>query len=286
MDEVGALLSSPVMTAVAAAFGAVWGSFFNVCIARIPAGLSIVRPGSRCASCGTPIRAADNIPLLSYFLLRGRCRACKQPFSARYPVVEALAAVIATALWLTFVSGDPGEVPAIRVARFVVYFAFSGVLLVLSVIDLQTKRLPDAITLPAIPIFFLSGFATHHVPWLHRLIGAAAGYLVLRIVADFYYYVLKREALGLGDAKLLAVIGALLGWRALVFVLGVGGFMGSLISLPIILWARRGQPATQPATEPQPLRYTEIPFGPFLAAAALLWVFIGPRLVALMAGAE
>jgi len=135
--------------------------------------------------------------------------------------------------------------------------------------------------LPAIPIFFLSGFATHHVPWLHRLIGAAAGYLVLRIVADFYYYVLKREALGLGDAKLLAVIGALLGWRSLLFVLGVGGFMGSLISLPIIVWARRKQPTTEPA---EPLRYTEIPFGPFLAAAAMLYVFIGPRLVALLAG--
>jgi leader peptidase (prepilin peptidase)/N-methyltransferase len=281
MDEIAALLSSPVMTAVAAAFGAIWGSFFNVCIARIPAGQSIVRPGSRCGSCGTPIRAADNIPLISYLLLRGRCRACKQPFSARYPLVEALAALIAVALWMTFVSGDPTEAPAVRIARFAAYFAFAGVLLVLSFIDLATMRLPDVITLPAIPVFFLSGFAIHQAPWLERLIGAAAGYLFLRIIADFYYYVLKREALGLGDAKLLALIGALLGWRALLFVLTVGGFAGAVISLPVILWARRRRPE---AAASEPLRYAQIPFGPFLAAAALLYLFVGPRLLALMAG--
>jgi leader peptidase (prepilin peptidase) / N-methyltransferase len=281
MDEVGALLSSPLFAAVAAAFGAVWGSFFNVCIARIPDGQSIVRPGSRCGSCGTPIRPTDNIPLISYALLRGRCRACGQRFSARYPLVEALAAVIALGLWMTFVSGDPGQTAGIRIARFVVYFAFAGTLLVLSFIDLASMRLPDVITLPAIPAFFLSGFAVHHAPWLERLIGAVAGYLFLRIIADFYYYVLKREGLGLGDAKLLAVIGALLGWRALLFVLTVGGFAGAAISLPIMIWARRRQPET---TAAEPLRYAQVPFGPFLAGAALLYVFIGPRLFALMAG--
>src|SRR4029079_15619697 len=217
------------------------------------------RPGSRCVSCGNPIRAFDNIPIVSYVLLRGRCRACKHPFSARYPLVEALAALIAAALWVTFVSGDPGEALGIRIARFAVYFAFAGVLIVLSFIDLATMRLPDVITLPAIPIFFVSGFATHHVPWLQRLIGAAAGYLFLRLISDFYYYVLKREGLGLGDAKLLAVIGALLGWRALLFVLGVGGFAGALISLPIVIWARRRRPADAPE---QALRHEPIPFGP------------------------
>jgi leader peptidase (prepilin peptidase)/N-methyltransferase len=280
MDEIAALLSSPILTVMAGGFGAVWGSFFNVCIARIPAGLSIVRPGSRCTNCGTPIRAADNIPLLSYALLRGRCRACKQPFSARYPLVEALAALIAVALWMTFVSGDPGEVPAIRIARFVVYFAFAGVLIVLSFIDLASMRLPDAITLPSIPIFFVAGFATHHAPWLQRVIGAAAGYLFLRIISDFYYYVLKREGLGLGDAKLLALIGALLGWRALLFVLAVGGFAGSLISIPVVLWTRRRR---RPAEGDEPLRYTQIPFGPFLAGAALAYVFLGARLYNIIA---
>ena len=281
MDAIDVLLSSPWFGAMAALFGAAWGSFFNVCIARVPAGQSIVRPSSRCGSCGAPIRAADNIPLLSYVLLRGRCRACHQPFSARYPLVEALAALIALALWLTFVSGDPGQAAAIRVARFAVYFAFAGALIVLSFIDLATMRLPDVITLPAIPVFFLSGFAVHEAPWLERLIGAAAGYLFLRIIADFYYYVLKREGLGLGDAKLLALIGALLGWRALLFVLTVGGFAGSLISLPIVIWSRRRRPASDGA---EPLRHVQVPFGPFLAGAALLYVFVGPRLLALLAG--
>jgi leader peptidase (prepilin peptidase)/N-methyltransferase len=281
MDEIAALVSSPFATALAAAFGAVWGSFFNVCIARIPEGLSIVRPGSRCASCGTPIRPFDNIPIISYVLLRGRCRSCKQPFSARYPLVEALAAVVAVTLWITFVAGDPGEVLAVRIARFAVYFAFAGVLIVLSFIDLATMRLPDVITLPAIPIFFLSGFATHHVPWLHRLIGAAAGYLFLRIISDFYFYVLKREGLGLGDAKLLALIGALLGWRSLLFVLAIGGFAGSLISIPIVLWARRRRP---PSESEESLRHTQIPFGPFLAGAAIAYVFLGPRLFSVIGG--
>jgi leader peptidase (prepilin peptidase)/N-methyltransferase len=287
MDEITPLLSSPFATAVAAIFGAAWGSFFNVCIARIPAGQSIVRPGSRCGSCGTPIRPADNIPIVSYFLLRGRCRACGQPFSIRYPLVEALAALLAAALWITFVVGDPGETVAIRIARFAVYFAFAGVLIVLSFIDLACMRLPDVITLPAIPIFFFSGFATHHVPWLHRLIGLGAGYLILRLIADFYYYVLKREGLGLGDAKLLALIGALLGWRALVFVLLIGPLAGVLISAPIVIWSRRRKVASagnDARTADEPLGHVAVPFGPFLAGAALLYVFVAPRLFAFMAG--
>jgi leader peptidase (prepilin peptidase) / N-methyltransferase len=279
MDEIAALVSSPFATAFAALFGAIWGSFFDVCITRIPAKQSIVRPGSRCASCGTPILWRDNIPILSYFLLRGRCRACKQTFSARTPLVEALSALIAAALWMTFVAGDPGEALSIRLARFMVYFAFAGVLIVLSFIDFATLLLPDVITLPAIPIFFASGFATHHVPWLQRLIGALAGYLFLRLIADFYYYVLKREGLGLGDAKLLALIGALLGWRALAFVVVLGSFGGSLISIPVLLWTRRRRAA---ATPDEPLHHTLVPFGPFLAGAAVIYVLVGQRLITLL----
>jgi leader peptidase (prepilin peptidase)/N-methyltransferase len=278
MDESAALLSSPLATAVAALFGAVWGSFFNVCIARIPAGQSIVRPGSRCGSCGTPIRAWDNIPIVSYFLLRGRCRACKAAFSPRYPLVEALAAVLAAGLWLRFVAGEPAEAETIRLARFAVYFAFGGVLIVLAFIDLATHKLPNVITLPAIPLLFLSAFGAHDVPWLERLIGAAAGYLTFRLVADFCYYVLKREGLGLGDTKLLALIGAVLGWKSLFFVVFVGSLGGALISLPFVLRARRHDAAREP------LRRTMVPFGPFLAGAALLYVFVGPSLQRLMLG--
>ena len=126
-----------------------------------------------------------------------------------------------------------------RLARFAVGFAFTGVLIVLSFIDLDTKRLPDVITLPSIPVFFLAGFATGDVPWLDRLIGAAAGYLVVRIIADGYYYLTGREGLGLGDGKLLAVIGALLGWRALPVVIFAASFVGVLVSIPILLVQRR-----------------------------------------------
>src|ERR1700690_4076655 len=107
MVESAAWLASPFVVAIAAIFGAVWGSFFNVCIARVPAGQSIVRPGSRCGACGAPVRAFDNVPILSCFWLRGRCRACAAPFSLRYPLVEALGALLAAALWWQLVAADP-----------------------------------------------------------------------------------------------------------------------------------------------------------------------------------
>ncbi len=279
-ESLAFLSSSPLGVVTAGLFGAVWGSFFNVAIVRVPRGESIVRPGSRCPHCGAPVRAADNIPLLSYLLLRGRCRSCRAPISARYPLVEALAALLAAALWWKFVAGEPGQAAGVRLARFACYFAFGGVLLVLAFIDLATKLLPDVITLPAIPILYLSAFGAHGADWQARLIGAAAGYLFFRLIADFYYYVLKREGLGLGDGKLLAVIGAVLGWRALPFVVFVGAITGALVSLPIAVWQRR----REPGAAAEPLRRTQIPFGPFLALAALVYLFDGPELLQLWLG--
>ncbi len=278
MGEGLAFLSSGWATATAGLFGAVWGSFFNVVIARVPRGESIVRPGSHCPRCGAPVRPFDNLPILSYLLLRGRCRACRAPISPRYPLVEALAALLAAALWWTFVAALPEEVAAVRLARFACYFAFAGVLLVLSAIDLATKLLPDVITLPAIPIFYLAAFGAHGAGWLARLIGAAAGYLFFRLIADFYFYVLKREGLGLGDGKLLAIIGAVLGWQALPFVVFVGALSGALVSLPVVVWLRRRGGAAEP------LQRAQIPFGPFLALGALVYLFDGPRLVQLWLG--
>jgi leader peptidase (prepilin peptidase)/N-methyltransferase len=276
MSENAALLSSPFATVAAALFGAIWGSFFNVCIARIPRGESVVRPSSRCEACGVPIRPLDNLPILSYFLLRGRCRRCGAPFSARYPLVEALAALLAAGLWLKFVASDPDQAVAIRVARFALYFVFGGVLVVLAFIDARTRTLPDVITLPAIPVLFLAAFGAHDVPWLERLIGAAAGYLFFRVIADFYYYKLKREGLGLGDAKLMALIGAVLGWKALFFVLFVGAFIGSAVGIALAIAARRRRPESQT----EPLRHAQIAFGPFLVLGALIYVFGGPLLIA------
>jgi leader peptidase (prepilin peptidase)/N-methyltransferase len=277
MAESDAWLSSPFAVAVAAVFGAIWGSFFNVCIARVPEGQSVVRPGSRCVACHAPVRAFDNVPVLSYLWLRGRCRACGAPFSVRYPLVELLAAALAAALWWQYVAQDPGGVLAVRVARFAYGFAFSGVLVVLALIDLATLTLPDIITLPAIAVFFLAGFGVHEVPWLARLIGAAAGYLLLRLPADFYYYVLKREGLGLGDAKLLALIGVALGWKALPFVVFSGSVAGLLVGIPVVLvaWRRRASGS---------VRDVKVPFGPFLALGALFYVFAGPPILLAVTG--
>jgi leader peptidase (prepilin peptidase)/N-methyltransferase len=280
MDGVADFLVTPAAIALAGLFGALWGSFFNVCIARVPLGQSVVRPASRCMACGKPVRAVDNIPIVSYFLLRGRCHFCGARFSPRYALVEALMGVLSALLFWKFVAGfdmaDAADaLVAVRLARFALYFAFCGTLVVLSFIDFDTKLLPDVITLPAIPLFFLAAFGAHDVPWSQRAIGAAAGYLFIRLIADAYYYILKREGMGLGDGKLLAMMGAILGWKALPFIIFAGSFLGAAISIPLLLVARRrarGQPAE--AAE-ESLARVQVPFGPFLSLAAILYLFVG-----------
>jgi len=292
VDDSLAFLTSPAAVVLAGLWGAIWGSFLNVCIARVPKGLSVVRPGSHCMACGKPVRAVDNIPILSYFLLRGRCRSCGARFSIRYALVELLTGLLAAAIFWKFVAADPDGAVAVRLARFSLYFAFAGALVVLAFIDLDTKLLPDVITLPAIPIFFLSAFGAHDVPWLERVIGVAAGYLFVRLIADFYYYVLKREGMGLGDGKLLALVGAVLGWKALPIVIFSGSFLGALISIPLVVAARRRAPAAaappaessgDEAGEPS-LARVQVPFGPFLAMGALIDLFAGPAILRLLLG--
>jgi len=284
VDDSLAFLTSPIAIVLAGLWGAIWGSFFNVCIARVPKGLSVVRPGSHCMACGIAVRPVDNIPILSYFLLRGRCRSCSARFSIRYALVELLTALVAAAIFWKFVAADPGGAVAVRLARFSLYFAFAGALVVLAFIDLDTKLLPDAITLPAIPIFFLSAFGAHDVPWLERAIGVAAGYLFVRLIADFYYYVLKREGMGLGDGKLLAVVGAVLGWKALPIVIFSGSFLCALISIPLVLAARRRAPDAGDAGGEPSLARVQVPFGPFLALGALIDLFAGPAILRALLG--
>jgi leader peptidase (prepilin peptidase)/N-methyltransferase len=279
----------------AAAFGAIWGSFLNVCIARIPIGMSVVAPPSHCFACGARVRARDNIPILSYLLLRGRCRHCGARFSARHALIEALTAVLSVLVLWCFALDAQGLPMGMRVARYSVYFTFCAVLVVLTFIDLDTKRLPDRITLPAVVVFFLGGFATGEIAWLERAIGAAAGYAVVRLIADAYYYSTGREGLGLGDGKLLAAMGALLGWKALPPIVFTASFIGIMVSIPVLLVQRRKRGATavtsvsvavtdtvqasadanEPqATEQPSIRRSEVPFGPFLAASALGYLFL------------
>jgi leader peptidase (prepilin peptidase)/N-methyltransferase len=299
---------------LAALFGAIWGSFFNVCIARIPLGRSVVRPASHCFSCGAPVRPFDNVPVLSYLLLRGRCRGCGTRFSARYLLVELLVAALSVAVFWIFVREAPQVAPGVRVARYAVFFAFVGLLVVLSFIDLDTKRLPDVLTLPAVPIMFAAGFGTHIATWQDRAIGAVAGYLFVRLVSDAYYYLRGREGLGLGDGKLLAVIGATLGWKALPPVIFGASLAGVLVSIPWLLLARRqpeghvpdapeaparSHPGKEPTEPPRAgvedahagpesapaLRHAQVPFGPFLSAAALIYLFGAQAFEAWMADA-
>jgi leader peptidase (prepilin peptidase)/N-methyltransferase len=278
MPELAAWLSSPFAVAVAAIFGAIWGSFFNVCIARVPEKQSVVSPGSRCGACGAPVRAFDNVPVLSYLWLRGRCRACGARFSPRYPLVELLGALLAAALWWQLVAQDPTGALGIRLARFVYYFAFVGVLVVLSFIDLATLLLPDVITRPGVVLFFLAGFGVHEVSWLERLIGGVVGYAVIWGIGELYYRLLDREGLGLGDAKLLALIGVALGWKALPLVVFAGSVSGSLISIPVLLFKRRRR------APGESLREVQIPFGPFLALGALVYLFAGRALLVFATG--
>lgn len=288
---VEAALRSPVAYAAAALFGALWGSFFNVCVARVPLGQSVVRPGSHCFSCGRPVRPWENVPVLSYLILRGRCAGCGARFSVRYLLVELAAAALAALAWDAFVAGELDVPPGVRAARFAVGFAFLGVLLVLSLIDLDTKRLPDVITLPSVAVFFLAGFSVHLVPWTERAIGLVGGYLVVRLVGDAYYYLRGREGLGLGDAKLLAVMGALLGWRALLPIVFGASVVGVIVSLPLLaLASRRPVPPADPSApvpaatdaddEPDDprLRYAQVPFGPFLSLAAAIYLLWGQPL--------
>ncbi|MFO0576014.1 MAG: prepilin peptidase [Polyangia bacterium] len=302
LAEAGALwsefLRSPLGAALATVWGTLWGSFANVCISRIPAGESVVRPASRCPSCQAAIAWYDNIPLVSWLVLRARCRRCRAPISARYFVVEALSGLLALLVYLRFVR-EPGVALPLGLARFVVYFALAGVLLVLAAIDLELKLLPDRITYPAIPSLFLAGRLLADVSALDAALGAAAGYLGVRLLSDGYYYLTGREGLGYGDGKLLALIGAALGWQALPVVLLVGSLSGLVVGIPFLLIQRRraalldeeppasGAPSVPVPTDlqagdeadaepdgPPPLRHAALPFGPFLALGAVLHLLV------------
>jgi len=232
------------------------GSFLNVCIVRLPAGQSIVSPPSHCPHCGTPIRPRDNIPLLSYVLLGGRCRACRSRISVRYPVVEALTGVLfaITAYWV-------GPVP-----QMLLYWAFLSALIVITFIDLDHQIIPDAISVPGIVVGVLAAVLGYGPSWSDSVIGALVGGGILYSVAVGYHALTGREGMGGGDIKLLAMIGAFLGWRGVLVTLIFGSLTGSAIGMAVI--ALRGGDSRVP-----------IPFGPFLSLGAAVALFVGEPLL-------
>jgi leader peptidase (prepilin peptidase)/N-methyltransferase len=267
-ESLGLFVASPAGVAFAALWGALWGSFLNVCIYRIGIHESVVRPRSRCLSCGRGVRALENIPILSWVFLRGRCAGCRSPISVRYPLVELLVLGVGVALWklVTTAQGDPVHV----LARFFFLFAFVAVLIVLSGIDLDHMIIPDRITYPAVPIFFVAALLVRERPPLELVIGPFAGYVLVAITAEVGYLILHKEVMGYGDAKLLAVVGAALGWRATIFAFFAAPFFGLLVMVPLLV-LRRGK-----------IRGVEVPYGPFLAIAAVAYLFIDRELLALI----
>jgi leader peptidase (prepilin peptidase)/N-methyltransferase len=257
-----------LLTAFAFAFGAVWGSFLNVVIARVPHGRSIVRPGSSCPKCGTPIKWHDNIPIVGWLRLRAKCRACGQPISARYPLVELLMALLSVALYRLF-----GPTPA-----YLGYFVFVAALVALAYIDLDTWLLPHEITWPLLALGLLSPLWNRQLSWTDALVGGATGVLVFGAIALLGEKVFKREVMGWGDVWLLGGIGAWLGWPSLLPVVLLSAFQGAVVGAILIAI---GKPAAH--RERSPVEGDEdwvppphaVPYGPFLVLAALEQLFAG-----------
>ncbi len=304
-------------------WGAVWGSFFNVLIVRVPAGESVVKPASHCRGCKRTIAWYDNVPLLSFLMLRGQCRHCGEKFSSRYFFTELLICLLTVLMHHMFVINGSGDL-GLRLAQFVITSAFCGVLVSLAFIDLDTMRIPDVVTYPGIPIAMVLSLLMEHPRWWDGLVGGVVGYLVIRGIADGYQLLTGRMGMGYGDAKLLAMVGGLLGWQALLPTLFLASFQGSVIGITVLLIAKRrrealgeeeaaqeeepaqeeddkqddatdDEPEPEPDPEPDPgddptadeddadedddeddeddlpdsIRYTRIPFGPFLVLAAL-----------------
>lgn len=246
----------------AAIFGSILGSFANVCIVRLPRDESIVRPRSRCPNCGHQLSWWENIPVFGFLLLRGRCRSCRAAISRRYPLVEILCAALAVAAWWRF--GQPLE--------FFVYLCLLIVpLVIVSFIDLEHRIIPDSISISGIFVgigasVLLSGEGMRLHAAIDAVLGAVVGGLTLFLVAYGYEKLKKQEGLGGGDIKLIAMLGAFFGWRASIFILLVSSVLGSVVGLVMILALRKD------------MKYA-IPFGPFLAAAGIIYLFFGSRII-------
>lgn len=254
--------SPPVWIAVWI-FAACWGSFLNVCIYRIPKELSVVHPGSHCFACKIPVAWYDNIPVLSWFILRGKCRNCGAPFSIRYAVIEALTGTLALAVWM--VHGPTWVTLA--------YWLMGFGLLLGSGVDLDEFWIPDRVSIGGMVIGIpLSAL----LPELHQQstavggliaggLGAAVGFGSLWLVGVIGKLIFKKDAMGFGDVKLLGSIGAFLGVSAVFYTIFVAALLGSVVGVTLILLKKNELGG-------------RIPFGPYLSAAAMSWIFGGVAL--------
>ena len=239
----------------AAAFGAIVGSFLNVCIYRLPIGKSVAWPASGCPHCRRLLSWYENVPVLSYLVLGGRCRTCHEAIGLRYPAIEALTAVMFALAWWEY---GPGPLLAARLI-------FGCALIVLFAIDLEHQLLPNAITLPGIGVGFAFSLFTEP-GWSASLIGILVGGGVLYGVAEAYYRVRHEEGLGMGDVKMLAMVGAFIGWKLALLTLMMASLSGTVIGL-ILIALHKGS-----------LKYA-LPFGTFLALGAAAAATVGPAIL-------
>ena len=235
--------------------GLALGSFMNVCIYRIPLEKSIIRPSSSCPNCGKKIRFYDNIPLISYLLLLGRCRHCHHPISWRYPAVEAITGLLSLALFIRYGLSF----------QYLLFLLFAATLVTISFIDLDHQIIPDVLSIPGIVAGLAAAFIPGNVSWFDSIIGIIGGGGTLFLVGLVYEKLTGKQGMGGGDVKLLAMIGAWMGWRSLPFVLLVSSLTGAIIGSVFLLAAGKGY-------------RVRIPFGPFLSLGALFYIFFGPQL--------
>ncbi|ATX82638.1 type 4 prepilin peptidase 1 Aspartic peptidase, MEROPS family A24A [Mariprofundus ferrinatatus] len=239
--------------------GLIFGSFANVCVHRIPRRESIAFPASHCPACKHPIAFRDNVPLVSWILLKGRCRHCHEPISWRYPLLEAIMGLSFAGLaWLY------GPTPILLMALSLFFLLW-----ILTLIDLETWLLPNALTFPGIALGLAFSWWFGYLQ--EALIGAVAGYWIFWLVARIFLLVTGREGMGYGDFKLLAMLGAFMGWQALPFIILASSVAGVVVGSIFLLLSRRGMRA-------------EIPFGPYLAVAGMLWFVAGGEIVAWYTG--
>ncbi len=238
----------------AAALGLLIGSFLNVCIVRWPAEQSVVRPRSRCPQCGNLIAWYDNIPVVSWLVLRARCRHCRLPIPVRYPLVELAVGV----MWGVAAWYYGADLEALRAALF------GTILLGIAVSDAREYIIPDEFSVGGIVLGILLAIAGGALPWPQAILGAAIGFTLLWAVAWLGSKLLGQDAMGGGDIKMLAMIGAFLGWQGVLLSLFLGAALGTLIFLPLKLAGREKL----------------VPFGIFLAiGSAACWV-VGPAIIA------
>jgi leader peptidase (prepilin peptidase)/N-methyltransferase len=239
-----------------AAFGLVIGSYLNVVIHRLPREESTVLPRSRCPHCGAQLRALDNLPLVSFIVLRGRCRHCKAPISWRYPLIE-------TATALLFV----GCLEAFGLTwHALAAAAFGAALIALGAIDHEHFLLPDAITLPGLAVGLLISLRADWIGWRDALLGAVLGGGGLWLLAQAWLLLRREEGMGLGDVKMLAMVGAFLGWQGVLVTVFLGSLAGATVGLGLIAAGRLDLGS-------------RLPFGVFLAGGGLVALFAGPALL-------